>query len=31
MSIIEFIVNQELLGYEFEKVLFDNIWDLYEE
>lgn len=23
--------TQEPLGYEFEKVLFDNLWDLYEE
>lgn len=22
--------NQEPLGYEFEKVLHDNLWDLYE-
>ena len=23
--------NQEPLGVEFEKVLFDNLWDLYVE
>lgn len=22
--------NQEALGYEFERVLFDNLWDLYQ-
>lgn len=34
-EIIEFFINladkQEVLGEEFEKVLFDNLWDLYED
>lgn len=25
------IENQESLGEEFQKVLFDNLWDMYEE
>jgi hypothetical protein len=25
----ELLANQEDLGHEFEKILFDNIWDLY--
>lgn len=26
----EFIIKQEPLGEEFEKVLFDNRWELYD-
>lgn len=28
---INLMNNQEELGYEFEKILFDNLWDLYQE
>ncbi len=27
----ELTYNQEVLGAEFSKVLFDNLWDLYED
>ena len=27
----ELICSQEGLGAEFSKVLFDNLWDLYED
>ena len=30
MIILNFINSQEKLGAEFEKVLYDNLWDLYE-
>jgi hypothetical protein len=28
---VKLSVEQESLGYEFEQVLFDNLWDMYQE
>lgn len=27
---VQLVANQESLGADFEKLLFDNLWDLYE-
>lgn len=29
-EIVKFLSNQTKLSYVFEKVLYDNLWDLYE-
>lgn len=29
-KLTKLLEGQESLGYEFEKVLFENLWDLYE-
>lgn len=26
-----FLETQKKLGYEFEKILYENLWDLYEK
>ena len=31
MKIIDFVLSQEQLGTDFELVLFDNLWDMYQE
>jgi hypothetical protein len=29
-KVTKLLEGQESIGYEFEKVLFENLWDLYE-